>query len=88
MIIIEVVISYFGDKFFIFLWIAFVLLIFFLLAIYPIFIAPMFNKFEPLNQDNPKEKELQQKIEVLCKELKFPLDKIFKVDGSKRSNHS
>lgn len=88
MVVIEIIISKFGDKFFFVLWIAFLVIMFVLLTIHPLYIAPLFNKFEPLNIEDPKEKELQQRIEMLCKQLNFPLDKIFKVDGSKRSNHS
>ncbi len=88
MVVIEVIIGYFGKNFFFILWIAFLIIMFVLITIYPIFIAPLFNKFEPLDVSIPKEKELQERIEILCKELKFPLDKIFKIDGSKRSNHS
>jgi STE24 endopeptidase len=58
MIIVEVIISKFGDKFFFVLWIAFFVFMFVLLTIHPLYIAPLFNKFEPLNIEDPKEKEL------------------------------
>jgi STE24 endopeptidase len=54
-----------------------------MLTIYPVFIAPLFNKYTPL-----EEGELRQKIEELASSLKFPLKKLFVVDGSKRSAHS
>ncbi|ORM40279.1 Proteasome subunit alpha type-1 [Babesia sp. Xinjiang] len=55
----------------------------FMMVIYPDFIAPLFNKFEPLNDD-----DLKEGIEALAKRLKFPLREIKLMDGSRRSNHS
>ncbi|OIR57100.1 MAG: CAAX prenyl protease 1 [Amphiamblys sp. WSBS2006] len=46
-------------------------------------ILPFFNKFSPLEND-----ELRTKIEKLCTEVRFPLKRIFVMDGSKRSTHS
>lgn len=54
-----------------------------MLTIYPILIAPLFNKFTPL-PDGP----LREKIEKLASSLNFPLKKLFVVDGSTRSSHS
>lgn len=53
------------------------------LTIIPVFIMPLFNKFTPLEDG-----ELKTAIENLAKKVGFPLDKIFVVDGSKRSAHS
>lgn len=53
------------------------------LTIVPVFIMPLFNKFTPLEDG-----ELKTSIEELAKKVGFPLDKIFVVDGSKRSGHS
>ncbi len=58
MVVIEVIIRYFGKNFFFFLWIAFLIIMFIFITIYPIFIAPLFNKFEALDVSIPKEKEL------------------------------
>ncbi len=54
-----------------------------MLLIYPIFIAPLFNKFEPLEDG-----ELKQAIQQLSDKIKFSLSGIFRMDGSKRSSHS
>ncbi|CAN6232318.1 unnamed protein product [Urochloa humidicola] len=54
-----------------------------MMTIYPIVIAPLFNKFTPL-----PEGVLREKIEMLAASLKFPLKKLFVVDGSTRSSHS
>lgn len=54
-----------------------------MIALYPTLIQPLFNKLEPL-----KDGELKSKTEELCKKLKFPLGKLWVIDGSKRSAHS
>ncbi|KAE8693842.1 CAAX prenyl protease 1-like protein [Hibiscus syriacus] len=54
-----------------------------MMTIYPILIAPLFNKFTSLPDG-----ELRLKIEKLASSLKFPLKKLFVVDGSTRSSHS
>ncbi|OAE27039.1 hypothetical protein AXG93_1774s1490 [Marchantia polymorpha subsp. ruderalis] len=54
-----------------------------MMAIYPVLIARLFNKFTPL-----PEGELRAKIEKLASLLKFPLKKLFVIDGSTRSSHS
>lgn len=53
-----------------------------MITIYPILIAPLFNKFTPLTEG-----ELKEKIEELVKRVHFPLTKIFIVDESTRSAH-
>lgn len=57
----------------------------FMMTVYPVFIAPLFNTFLPL-KDGP----LKTKIEQLAsrEDIRFPLTKLFVVDGSKRSAHS
>ncbi|XP_051145143.1 CAAX prenyl protease 1 homolog isoform X1 [Andrographis paniculata] len=54
-----------------------------MMTIYPVLIAPLFNKFTPLPEGG-----LREKIENLASSLKFPLKKLFVVDGSTRSSHS
>ncbi|PXF49381.1 CAAX prenyl protease 1-like [Gracilariopsis chorda] len=54
-----------------------------MLVIYPSVIAPLFNKFDPLPEGPLKEKLIQ-----LARKLKFPLDKMYVIDGSRRSSHS
>lgn len=44
---------------------------------------PNANRYEPL-----KDPELKAKIEALASKVKFPLTKVFVVDGSRRSAHS
>ncbi len=52
-------------------------------VIYPQFIAPMFNKFEPL-----KDEELKAKIETLLQKTGYKSEGVFQMDASKRSGHS
>ncbi len=54
-----------------------------MVVIFPTFIAPWFNKFEPL-----KEGEFRERILALAKQLGFQTSGIFTMDGSKRSAHS
>ena len=51
--------------------------------IFTTFIAPMFNKFTPL-----EEGELLNKIEIYLDNINFPVKKLEVMDGSKRSSHS
>jgi len=49
---------------------------------YPRFIAPLFNRFEPL-----RDGEIHQRIQALLERCGFCSNGIFVMDGSKRSNH-
>lgn len=60
-------------------WMAFNLLILF---IYPTFIAPLFNKFTPLKDD-----EMKARIVALLGKCGFTSSGLFVMDGSKRSAH-
>ncbi len=51
--------------------------------IYPLVIAPLFNKFTPLPEGS-----LSSRIADLAKRLEFRVSGIFVMDGSKRSRHS
>lgn len=54
-----------------------------MMTIYPVFIMPLFNKYESL-----PEGELKDAIVDLSKKVDYPLKKLFVMDGSKRSSHS
>ena len=60
-------------------WVTFNLL---LLFIYPTYIAPIFNKFEPLQDEAQK-----LRIESLLARCGFESSGLFVMDGSKRSSH-
>ena len=72
-----------GEYFFIYVTVAVMAITFFMMTIYPDFIAPCYNKFDALPDG-----DLKQKIEDLAAGESFPLKKLFTIDGSKRSAHS
>ncbi|MDA1331151.1 MAG: M48 family metallopeptidase [Proteobacteria bacterium] len=66
-------------------WYAWLLAItfwFFIQYISPTVLAPMFNKFSPLNND-----KLKERIESLLKKCGFQSSGLFIMDGSRRSSH-
>ncbi|XP_076661294.1 CAAX prenyl protease 1 homolog [Halictus rubicundus] len=72
-----------GDYFFLYLWVFSIIVILFMMIIYPEVIAPIFDKYTPLPDG-----ELRTKIEELAASVDYPLYKLFIVEGSKRSSHS
>ncbi len=62
------------------LWMGFNLL---LLVIYPTLIAPMFNKFQPLEDET-----LKARVTALMQRCGFAAKGLFVMDGSKRSAHA
>jgi STE24 endopeptidase len=78
------IIDYFGKRTFaIYVMIFLVCVQVIMITVYPILIQPLFNKLVPL-----QEGEVKTKTEELAKTLKFPLGKLWVIDGSKRSAHS
>jgi STE24 endopeptidase len=71
-----------GDYWWFYLWVVWSLFNLLILAIYPTWIAPFFNKFSPL-----KDKSLKTKIIALLKKCGFKSQGLFVMDGSARSNH-
>jgi STE24 endopeptidase len=61
-------------------WMGFNLL---LLVIYPMFIAPLFNKFKPLEDET-----LKARVTELMRRCGFAAKGLFVMDGSKRSAHA
>jgi STE24 endopeptidase len=53
------------------------------MVVYPLFIAPLFNKFEPLTDES-----LKQRITALMQRCGFQAKGLFVMDGSKRSAHA
>ncbi|KAJ2848636.1 zinc metalloprotease [Coemansia erecta] len=72
-----------GSQFYLYVWALMSGAQILFILIYPTFIQPLFNKFDPL-----PEGELRTSIEALALRLNFPLKKLYVVDGSKRSGHS
>jgi STE24 endopeptidase len=61
-------------------WMGFNLL---LMVIYPTFIAPLFNKFQPLEDES-----LKARVTALMKRCGFSAKGLFVMDGSRRSAHA
>ncbi|MFO1318206.1 MAG: M48 family metallopeptidase [Burkholderiales bacterium] len=60
-------------------WVAFNVAV---LAIYPTFVAPLFNKFAPMEDG-----DLKSRIEALLAKCGFKAQGLFVMDGSRRSSH-
>lgn len=71
-----------GTYWWLYLWIIWSVFNLMMLAIYPTFIAPFFNKFTPLADEN-----LKQRIEALLTKCGFRSQGLFVMDGSSRSSH-
>jgi STE24 endopeptidase len=71
-----------GEMWWLYVWIVWVVFNTLVLALYPTFIAPLFNKFSPM-QDG----EMKQRIENLISRCGFTSKGLFVMDGSKRSSH-
>jgi STE24 endopeptidase len=71
-----------GDNWWLYVWSVWVSFSLLLLFIYPSFIAPLFNKFQPL-----EDASLKARIEALLNKCGFTAQGLFVMDGSKRSTH-
>ncbi len=71
-----------GDQWWIYTWLVISSFSLFMMWIYPTWIAPIFNKFEPL-----EEGETLNRITHLLNRCGFSSNGIFVIDGSKRSSH-
>jgi len=71
-----------GDYWWIYVWAILSLFTITMMWIYPTFIAPIFNKFKPLENNS-----LRNRIDNLLDRTGFGSDGIFIMDGSKRSSH-
>jgi STE24 endopeptidase len=71
-----------GNYWWLYVWLTLSIFTVTMMWIYPTFIAPIFNKFEPLEN-----KPLRDRIDNLLQRTGFKNDGIFVMDGSKRSSH-
>ena len=72
-----------GSNWWIWAWVATSAWLLFVQFIFPIYIAPFFNKFEPLQDET-----LKQRITALMQRCGFVAKGLFVMDGSKRSAHA
>ena len=71
-----------GNLWWLYLWAVWVSFSLFMLWAYPAFIAPLFNRFTPLEDD-----ALRTRIQRLLDQCGFRSQGIFVMDGSRRSGH-
>ena len=74
--------SIMGDEWWLYVWAVITTFSLIMLWLYPSYIAPIFNKFKPLD-----DVDLKNKIEDLLNRTGFKSDGVFVMDGSKRSSH-
>ena len=71
-----------GAYWWLYVWLVWVVFNLLILFIYPSFIAPLFNKFSPMQDD-----AMKARIESLLNRCGFTAQGLFVMDGSKRSAH-
>lgn len=71
-----------GTYWWLYVWLVWVVFNLLILFIYPSFIAPLFNKFSPMQDE-----AMKARIESLLKRCGFTAQGLFVMDGSKRSAH-
>lgn len=71
-----------GSWWWLYLWVVWSAFNLLMLAVYPTFIAPLFNKFQPLTDES-----LKTRIETLLAKCGFKSQGLFVMDGSSRSSH-
>lgn len=71
-----------GEYWWLYVWSVWVVFNLLILFIYPSFIAPLFNKFSPLQDE-----AMKARIEALLARCGFTSSGLFVMDGSKRSAH-
>jgi STE24 endopeptidase len=71
-----------GDYWWLYLWAAWIGFTLLMMWAYPAFIAPLFNKFTPLEDE-----QLKARVENLMSRCGFKSQGIYVMDGSRRSGH-
>lgn len=72
-----------GQQWWLWAWVSWISFSLLLMVIFPIFIAPLFNKFEPLDDAS-----LEQRVTSLMTRCGFKAKGLFVMDGSRRSAHA
>ena len=71
-----------GDLWWLYAWLTLVVFNLVILTVYPVWIAPLFNKFVPLD-----DAQLKARIERLLERCGFKAQGLMVMDGSRRSSH-
>merc|ERR1712194_419306 len=77
------IIQWGGEHFYLYVWLFTFTFSMLMMTVYPVLIMPLFNKYDPLPDG-----KLKDDIYALAGKLKYPLQNLFVMDGSKRSSHS
>lgn len=72
-----------GALWWLYLWLVWMAFNILAMLIYPVWIAPLFNKFEPLQDES-----VSKSVTALMQRTGFKVQGLFVVDGSRRSAHS
>jgi STE24 endopeptidase len=72
-----------GNLWWLYLWLVWMAFNLLAMIIYPVWIAPLFNKFKPLEDE-----AVSSSVKELMKRTGFKVQGLFVVDGSRRSAHS
>jgi len=78
-----ILVFYFKNAWWFFAWIVISVFELLIMWLYPVLIAPLFNKFEPITN-----KELENKIATLMGKAGLAVKGIFQMDAGKRSKHT
>ncbi|MDI6744299.1 MAG: M48 family metallopeptidase [Thermodesulfovibrionales bacterium] len=71
------------DLWWLFVWLFFLLFSIFMMYISPYVIEPLFNKFTPIENE-----EMESSIKDLMKKIGIRINRVFKIDASRRSTHT
>ena len=71
-----------GRHWWLYAWVVWVIFNLVMLAIYPTWIAPLFNRFSPM-----QDAELRERVEKLLQRCGFKVKGLLVMDGSRRSSH-
>ena len=71
-----------GEYWWVYAWVVWVVFNLVMLAIYPTWIAPLFNRFSPL-----QDRDLRERVESLLQRCGFKVKGLMVMDGSKRTSH-
>ena len=71
-----------GEYWWLYAWVVWVVFNLFMLAAYPTWIAPLFNRFSPM-----QDPELRDRVEKLLTRCGFKVKGLLVMDGSRRSSH-
>ena len=71
-----------GEYWWVYAWVVWVAFNLFMLAAYPTWIAPLFNRFSPM-----QDPELRERVERLLARCGFKVKGLLVMDGSRRSSH-